>query len=252
MLLVADVHGAFDALREVAQRGEPLLVLGDLINFIDYRTNEGIAAEVFGDDFVAQITRFRATGDYRGSRRLWEEHTDGKREQVRALLVAKVDEQYAECRVALEGATAYVTFGNVDWPEKLRASLPKGVRFVDGEVVEIEGLRVGFAGGGAPTPVRGRGEVTDEEMAAKLQELGPVDVLCSHLPPAIPALYQDVITGRPERGSQPILEYLLRHQPAFHYFGDVHQPQAHRWRVGRTLCSNVGYFRATRRAVRHG
>ena len=30
-------------------------------------------------------------------------------------------------------------------------------------------------------------------------------------------------------GSQ-IRSYVLQHQPAFHYFGDIHQPQASRWR----------------------
>ncbi len=37
MLLVSDVHGAADALRSVAASGELVCVLGDLINFIDYR-----------------------------------------------------------------------------------------------------------------------------------------------------------------------------------------------------------------------
>ncbi|MDH3398902.1 MAG: metallophosphoesterase, partial [Acidimicrobiia bacterium] len=85
----------------------------------------------------------------------------------------------------------------------------------------------------------------------KLDRLGPVDILCSHVPPAVAALSTDVITGRVEGSSVAILRYLGRHQPAFHYFGDIHQPQASRWRVGGTRCVNVGYFRATRRAIRH-
>ena len=93
-------------------------------------------------------------------------------------------------------------------------------------------------------------EVTDDEMRSKLSTLGEVDVLCSHLPPAVEPLYRDVVTGRLERGSQPILEYLNDVQPPFHFFGDVHQPQASTWRVGKTRCRNVGYFRATRRPVR--
>ena len=58
-----------------------------------------------------------------------------------------------------------------------------------------------------------------------------------------------VVTGRLERGSGPILDYLREHRPSFHFFGDVHQPQASTWRVGSTVCRNVGYFRATRRPV---
>lgn len=88
-------------------------------------------------------------------------------------------------------------------------------------------------------------------MAHKLDRIGPVDILCSHLPPAITALHTDVITGRVEGSSEAISRYLWRHQPAYHYFGDIHQPQASRWRVGKTRCVNVGYFRATKRAIRH-
>ncbi len=86
-------------------------------------------------------------------------------------------------------------------------------------------------------------------MVDKLERLGPAEILCSHLPPQIDALCTDVITGRQERSSQPILDYLRKFQPRFHFFGDVHQPQATTWRVGRTICRNVGYFRATGRPV---
>ena len=48
LLVVSDVHGAFDALEEVARRGEILLILGDLINLLDYRTHEGIITDVLG------------------------------------------------------------------------------------------------------------------------------------------------------------------------------------------------------------
>ena len=60
MLLVADVHGEFDALSRLARTGEPLLILGDLINYVDYRTLDGIAADVLGKEFVTEVARFRA------------------------------------------------------------------------------------------------------------------------------------------------------------------------------------------------
>ena len=87
-------------------------------------------------------------------------------------------------------------------------------------------------------------------MAAKLEQLGRVDVLCTHVPPAVPPLASDVIGGR-YKGSGPVLAYIERHRPGFHYFGDVHQPQASSWRIGTTLCRNVGYFRATGRPMVH-
>ena len=98
--------------------------------------------------------------------------------------------------------------------------------------MELEGLRFGFAGGGVVTPLKAEGEVSDEEMEEILSGFGAVDVLCTHVPPAVPALRTDVITGRAERGSEPILRYIEQTQPRLHLFGDVHQPQATTWRIG--------------------
>jgi Icc-related predicted phosphoesterase len=250
MLLVADVHGAAAALREVAAVGEPLLVLGDLINFIDYRDNSGILADVIGRPLVDEMVRLRTAGDHDGASAVWRRHMDGREEDVRRLLALRISAEYDAIAEALHGAEAYVTYGNVDRPDLLRDKLPDGVRFVDGDVIDIDGYRVGVAGGGMPalgTP----GEVSEPEMAHKLEAIGPVDILCTHVPPAVAALSDDVVGGR-SKGFVAILDYVRRHQPAYHYFGDVHQPQAVSWRIGRTLCRNVGYFRATGRPLRHG
>ena len=251
MLIVSDVHAAFTELGAVAALGEPLLVLGDLLNFVDYRTGAGIAADVYGRDHALEFIRNRKTGDWEANRRLWHRSTAGRLQELTLRTRESVLRQYAGAREALTGSESYVTFGNVDWPEEMRASLSGAVRMVDAEVVEIEGYSVGFAGGGVPTPANARGEVSHEAMAAKLEALGAVDILCTHVPPSVAPLHRDVITGVLERSSPVLLEYLRTYQPPFHYFGDVHQPQAYSWRVGRTLCRNVGYFRATARAVRH-
>lgn len=250
MLLISDVHGEFEAMRRLAASGETLLILGDLVNLMDYRTGEGITADLLGIEFARQTAQARATGDYARMRTLWTEKVGDRWEDFRSDFERAVIAQYEATRSALVGATAYVTFGNVDRPRLLRSHLPDGVRFVDGDVVEIEGLSVGFVGGGVSTPLGAEGEVSDEEMAAKLERIGAVDVLCSHLPPAIEPLHKDVITGRLERASRPILDYVVANRPRAHFFGDVHQPQATRWQIGPTTCRNVGYFRATKRAVR--
>ena len=251
MLIVSDVHAAFAELARVAALGEPLLVLGDLLNFVDYRTGSGIAADVYGREHALEFIRNRRIGDWEANRRLWRRTTAGRAEELAVETRSAVLRQYAAARRALAGADAYVIFGNVDWPEEMEASLAGTARFVDGQVVEIEGYSVGFAGGGVPTLAQARGEVSHETMAAKLEALGEVDILCTHVPPSVPPLHRDVITGAMERSSPAVLDYLLRHGPRFHYFGDIHQPQAQSWRVGRTICRNVGYFRATARAVRH-
>lgn len=249
VLLVSDVHGAFDALKEVADRGETLVVLGDLINLLDYRTTEGIISDVLGREFGEAVAGHRATGDYSAMRRAWQDTVGNRRTEVREAIDQGIASEYELCREALLKAHGFCTYGNVDNPRLLAEALPPSMRFVDGEVVEIGGLSFGFVGGGIATPLAAAGEVTDDEMEFKLSTIGKVDVLCSHLPPALEPLCTDVITGRRERSSRPILEYLNKHQPMSHFFGDVHQPQATTWRVGKTTCRNVGYFRATRQPV---
>lgn len=250
ILIVADVHGATERLRRVAAAGAPLLVLGDLINFIDYRSNDGIVAEISGKDLVDDFVRIRAVHGQDAASRLWEEHWGSRREELRLRYQEAAEAAYRDVCGALRGTEAYVTYGNVDRPRMLAEHLPTGARFMDGEAAEIDGLRVGFAGGGM-TRIDTPGEVSEADMAAKLSGLGAVDLLATHVPPAVPALACDVIGG-PEKGSTAVLEYIERTQPGYHYFGDIHQPKATRWRIGATVCINAGYFRATGRPVRHG
>lgn len=249
--LVSDVHGASEALRRVTSQPGPLLVLGDLINFIDYRTNEGIVSEVSGADVVGEFVRLRTGGDQEEASRLWREHARGREAELRAAYDRAIEAAYTDVCAALQGAAdTYVTYGNVDRPAVLQRMLPPGVRFVDAGVVELDGIRFGIAGGGLPR-VGSPGEVTDTDMRAKLASLGPVDVLCTHVPPSVTPLATDVVAGL-QKGSAAVRDYIDEHQPATHYFGDIHQPQATTWRIGRTVCVNAGYFRATGRVVRHG
>jgi len=250
MLLVSDVHGAFDALAEVAAAGETLLVLGDLLNFVDYRTLDGMLAEVAGKEFVARLTGLRTRGDHAAAHDLWAEFGAGRETEIRERYDELTRAAYGEAAAALAGSHAFVTYGNVDKPDLLRDMVPEGVTFVDAGVFDIEGLVVGIVGGGVPS-LGVPGEVAHDAMADRLSTLGPVEMLCTHVAPAVRQLSTDVIGGRPKQ-SVPVLEYLREHRPRWHYFGDIHQPQATTWRVGKTICRNVGYFRATRRPVRHG
>ena len=247
--LVSDIHGAADALRRVAPGESPLIVLGDLINFIDYRDNGGIVSDVAGHDFVARVVQLRTRGDFAAAAELWREHRKGREEELRQAYTAAIAAAYEEICAALQGVDAYVTYGNVDSPEIMKAHLPASARFVEAEVIEIDGIRLGLVGGGVPT-INSPGEISDEEMADRLAAIGPVDVLCTHVAPAVCPLARDVVGGR-DKGSLAVLEYIREHQPTHHYFGDIHQPQAVSWRIGRTSCRNVGYFRATGRVFHH-
>lgn len=249
MRLVSDVHGAADALRRVAQGDSPLFVLGDLINFIDYRDNSGIVTDVAGVGFVDRVVALRTQGDHAAARDMWREYRRGREAEIRELYTRAIAAAYEEICSALDGVEAYVTYGNVDNPEVLRSHLPATARFVEADVIEVEGTRVGLVGGGVAT-INSPGEISDEEMTQRLASIGPVDVLCTHVAPDVSPLAIDVIGGR-EKGSGAVLRYILENQPSHHYFGDIHQPQAVTWRIGNTISRNVGYFRATGRAFYH-
>lgn len=226
------------------------MILGDLINFVDYRSLEGIISDVCGVDFVARWVDARTAGRIDEARALWRGLWAGREDEFRSQYEERVHLAYADITAALEGSEALITYGNVDHPDILVDFLPPDCTFIESGVVEIEGETVGIVGGGAPTPLGVPGEVRENVMAERLEGLGPVDVLATHVAPAVGPLQTDVMSGG-EKGSAAVLEYILRHRPRRHYFGDIHQPQASRWIVGTTECRNVGYFRATGKGIHH-
>jgi Icc-related predicted phosphoesterase len=245
--VVSDVHGATDALARAGDGADVLICLGDLVLFVDYDDHgQGIFADIFGREHSSAFVALRTAGRFEEARaygaRLWE-GVEGDRREI---LDAAVSRQYAEL-FAVMPTPAYLTYGNVDVPRLWGEHLREGHRTLDGEVAVIGGARVGFVGGGLRTPMSTPYELSDEEYAAKVDALGPVDVLCSHIPPAVPELTYDVVARRFERGSTHLLAAIERTQPALVLFGHVHQPLAARTRIGRTECVNVGHFRSTGR-----
>jgi Icc-related predicted phosphoesterase len=249
--VVSDIHGAADAVAREAAGADALLVCGDLVNLLDYRTMQGIAVDVFGSEVLADFVALRTAGRFDEAGLVLRGAAVGREAQVREQVRAAVRAQYEAVFAAFPEPT-YLTHGNVDSPDLFQDLLRPGVRHLDGESVELDGLRVGFVGGGLPRGSRPHlAECTHEEFAAKVDGLGPVDVLCSHMPPAVDDLRFDVVAGRPEPGSQALLDYVEEHQPDYLYFGHVHQPRRSRLRVGRTWLVNVGYFRGTGRMLEH-
>jgi Icc-related predicted phosphoesterase len=249
--VVSDIHGAAEALRLQAAGADALLVCGDLVNLLDYRTMQGIAADVFGSRVMRDFVELRTAGRFDEAGLVLRGAAAGREAEVRDQVRTAVRAQY-EAVFAAFPAQTYLTHGNVDSPDQFQDLLRPGVRHLDGEAVEVDGLRVGFVGGGLPRGSRPHlSECTHEEFAAKVAGLGPVDVLCSHMPPAVDDLRFDVVAGRHEPGSQALLDYVEEHQPDYLYFGHVHQPRRSRLRVGRTWLVNVGYFRGTGRMLDH-
>jgi Icc-related predicted phosphoesterase len=250
--VVSDLHGAADALKKAVPEGGTLLLLGDLINFLDYTTMTGILTEVFEIDAVQQVVDLRTAGRVEEARAVMQQRWAGREEEVRGEIGSRVREQYEAVFSALPEPT-YLILGNVDNPQlvEVYAEPSSSIHLPDGRVVTLEGERFGFVGGALPTPLHVAGEITREEMAAKIDGLGEADVVCSHIPPAVPELCFDMLAGKYESGSEELLTYIKDVQPRRAYFGHVHQPLVSSMYVGKTLCVNVGYFRATQRAYPH-
>jgi Icc-related predicted phosphoesterase len=203
---------------------------------------------VFGLDAVNEVIGLRAQRRFEDARSVMARRRKGREAELAEKFDVMFRAAYREVYAALPCST-YLIFGNVDSPEAALSELPENVEMVDGKVVVLAGLRIGFVGGGLPTPLRIRGEIPEEEFNAKLAGLGPVDVICSHVPPDLPELTYDVLAERHERGSSGLLEYIRDVQPRRALFGHIHQPLCSSTHVGRTHLLNVGYFRHSRRAI---
>ncbi|HYS37706.1 MAG TPA: metallophosphoesterase, partial [Pseudonocardiaceae bacterium] len=161
-------------------------------------------------------------------------------------------DQYAKLFGAMTAPT-YATPGNVDVPALWPEFAGNGIHVLDGQTVPVGGLVFGFVGGALLSPgatLRRTGVWrpylrTREDFDASVAALGPVDVLCSHIPPSVPELSYDVVARRPELSSTALLGAIHRYRPRWSLFGHVHQPLAARMRIGRTECVNVGHFKRT-------
>jgi Icc-related predicted phosphoesterase len=249
--VASDVHGAARALSTAADGSDVFVCLGDLILFLDYDDPErGIFADLFGADHAREYIELRTANRFEEARTLsneaWARLGVQDPQEKRALMTAMVKAQYEELFDVMP-TPAYLTYGNVDLPALWPEYLSDGHRVVDGEVVQVAGQRWGFVGGGLLSPMRTPFEISEAEYAAKVAALGPVDILFSHIPPAIPELVYDVAARRFEIGSLALLEYVRQHQPRYHLFGHVHQPLTARRRIGRTECVNVGHFHGLQR-----
>jgi Icc-related predicted phosphoesterase len=242
---ISDLHGAVEHIGPVARECDALLVLGDLINVLDYRTMDGILVDVFGREPVAEAAELRARGRYEEARATIRRSTDPNVDfRVRFLELAK--QEYERVFEVLPEHT-YVTFGNVDVPDLLRSVLPDGIRFVDGDSVRFGNMTFGFVGGGVQTPLGIPGEVPEAEYEAKFQRVGPVDVICTHMPPRIPWYTYDIVAKKFEPGSVALIAYAQQHRPRYALFGHVHQPLVNRGKMHGTEFVNVGHFQATGR-----
>src|SRR5205814_2562588 len=94
--VIADVHGDLDVVLSEAASCDVLLLLGDLINVIDYTNGTGILADVYGSEVVKRWTGLRSQGKFDESRRVLREVAEGREQEFRDDLFVKIDEAYKE------------------------------------------------------------------------------------------------------------------------------------------------------------
>jgi Icc-related predicted phosphoesterase len=245
--VVSDVHGRIDALQAAADGADAFLCLGDLLLFLDYADHgRGIFSELFGADAAGELIALRTAQRFDEARAMSTKLWGGLDGDPRQHIDNAVSRQYAQLFAAMP-TPAYLTYGNVDVPRLWGDHLRPGQRVLDGERIELGGWSFGFVGGGLRSTYRTPNELDDDVFAAKVEAVGEVDVLCAHIPPAVPELLFDTVARRMERGSEALLAAIERTQPRYALFGHVHQPLASRIRIGDTECVNVGHFRATGR-----
>ncbi|KUL49887.1 metallophosphoesterase [Streptomyces sp. NRRL S-1521] len=238
--MVSDVHGNAKALARAGEGADALVCLGDLVLFLDYADHSrGIFPDLFGAENASRLVELRTARRFDEARELGRRLWAGV--DRRPAIERAVRRQYAELFAAFPTPT-YATYGNVDMPDLWPEYAGPGTTVLDGERIEIGGRVFGFVGGGLRTPMRTPYEISDEEYAAKIEAVGEVDVLCTHIPPDLPELLYDTVARRFERGSRALLDAIRRTRPRYALFGHVHQPLVRRMRVGATECVNVGHF----------
>lgn len=244
--LISDVHYRMSGLAQAAEGADVFVCLGDLVLFLDYdNESQGIFADLFGPQNTRRYIDLRTQRRFDEARAFSRELWEAIGSQPWPAIAERVGAQYAEMFAAMPAG--YLTYGNVDVPAMWAEYTRPDHTVLDGGTVEIGGLRVGFVGGGLRTPMHTPFEISDEEFAAKVEALGPVDIVCSHIPPAVPDATYDVVARRLERGSEALLAYIRDVQPRYALHGHVHQPLVPRVTVGRTQVVNVGHFRAAGR-----
>lgn len=249
--VVSDVHGSAVALKEAGEGADALVCLGDLVLFVDYDDHAGgIFGDLFGAERAARWVELRTAGRIDEARDYLHSLWAGLDGEPWSYIESAVRQQYSQLFAVMPDPT-YLTYGNVDLPALWPEFLGPAHTVLDGQIAEIGGRVFGFVGGGLRSAYRTPFEISDAEYAAKVDavfaaaaDLGRrVEVLCTHIPPAVAELTYDVVARRFERGSEHTLAAIREHQPDLALFGHVHSPLAPRVRIGRTECVNVGHFR---------
>ncbi len=240
--VVADIHGAHDLLKRRIDPDLPLLVLGDSLNLLDFRTFDGVLLKVLGKRKLVSIlltfgTRGKKAAIERADRLFF--HDENAVLRTREI----VQEEYAKLADILP-ERSYVIHGNVDYPDLLQQAIGEK-RTITGGNREIGGRRIGFIAG---TPRYHNamvlpGELPKEQYYEHLAAVEPCEVLLSHFTPRIEDVMFDTVVRKPWGGSRRLVRFCEDHRVALHLFGHVHNPKSRIVEQGPTRFVNVGGFR---------
>ena len=254
LLVVADLHGAYQRLGSLLQADDVLISLGDHVNVIDYKDLSGLLADAVPKETINSTLQL-----------IQEERLDEARAAM-AQAAGSVPDLFARIRRAARTAyfemseaipcEAHFIYGNVDFPDVLRASLKNGQTLHEADVLEFEGRRFGLVSGLVPGPYSFGmpGEVDRKTFAQRLHDIGGCDVLCVHTPPDIESMAYDVTAERDEKGSADIVYYADLVRPKLVLFGHIHQPRVAEFTDLKSTAFpvrfvNVGCFRDTGRVL---
>ncbi len=249
--IISDIHGEYGALAGELGPGDIAVMLGDYINLIDFRNLDGILAEVFTREEIVESLSLLARGRKELARHQIREAAGGTTEKFRRVREL-ARESYREFFESTR-CKCFLLYGNIDDPGLMREAAGVDAEVVEAGVISIAGERFGLVSGAphGPWTVGLPGEMDPGEYARRVESLGPVDVLCTHYPPAVPELTWDTLADRDEEGSEKLLEYIDRYRPACHYFGHVHNPRISSFTRGPTRLINAGFFKAHQTAIIH-
>ena len=201
--------------------------------------------DVFGKDNVKKLINLRKEHKFDERKSLWRELYKTDPDKVAKKMQSAIYKQYEDVFDVLKKYEVWFIPGNVDDVDIMNTYSSSSVKNVDGLIVEYDNKKIGFAGGGVPTPINARGEIDEETFSKKLFNLKDSNIICTHAPPLVSELVTDVVTNKIEQGWVGLKDFIESYQPKYSLFGDVHQPLASHWRIRATRCINVGYFRAT-------
>lgn len=249
--IITDIHGEYGALAAELSRDDTAVLLGDYLNMIDFQTLDGILTQVFPRQLVSAVLSVMASNESEIMHRAVRDSVKMP-SSVQEKLTSLMREGYLEFFRAIP-CRCFMVFGNTDDPALIDELKQDNTEVLKTGTVEIEGEVFGFISG-VPAGKRSvglPGEIPEEEYNDMVDSLGPVDVLCTHFPPAIPEMTWDVVADRDEYGSRKLLSYIEKNKPRIHYFGHVHNPHVRDMTHGTTRLINAGFFRAHKKALEH-